>query len=638
MHLRQASVSLAATTVALALVLTSSASAATPQSAGTLSRAGPPTIVHITFANGVARATIVVVNHSGQAGGLQVRYVGAGAPGGLVARAKAAPKGLSLVRVGGSALNARDATAVRVVFHRRAALPILDGALILRSPTGVVAVPIEETPAAPSVGFAQRQATLTTSAWLGPVARVCGFFGRHFFGGTSHCPGQHYDARSTTVVAYGFVAHETQIGGDNGATATVELKPADQATRATLTATAIPAPGAYAGDVGVTDALDAKTLSITVHARDILLWPLVVLTLGLVASYFLTTRHERWRAAQGLRVMLQDAVKPYLDGLGNRDPQRPDHYYLDSVLLHDASGVAGEPQQFQKPRRGVPKPQPEVPAIYWDTYDIGEADDRANVTAAVATMTARFGRWQRLDSAFLALRGALQPLPPSQISDDGQSMLDLAQGEPVDDDETKARAATMAAFAGIAALYGQVNQAFTDAAKTPGWSDTHQYLNPVRIYDEARPLKKPEETAELRISLLRARRLLANPAEAPEDNSNLTRSENLRFSADLIDDVAGAFVADVSGVEAVAALLGPFTRRFEDSAAIRRNVRHGDWVVFVVLSVLTALAYTLGFYAGKDWVSLNDYLLAFTAGVTVPTVINWALLPSARTLTAESPS
>jgi hypothetical protein len=62
---------------------------------------------------------------------------------------------------------------------------------------------------------------------------------------------------------------------------------------------------------------------------------------------------------------------------------------------------------------------------------------------------------------------------------------------------------------------------------------------------------------------------------------------------------------------------------------IYARVRHTDWTVFWITAVFTALVYLSQKYDG-DWGSLEDYLFAFAAGAIAPTVVNWAILPLAR--------
>ncbi len=642
----------------LGIALLGAASGASAQTLP-LALVSPTTPAAITFSKSVAPLTVVVANNTDHRQTLVVKYVGSAAPAsGLQAAKTAAATGFSLVVVGGGAVAAHDATALRLEFHRVGENPTIDGAVVISADKSAVAVPVSESRTSAIAGFEQKSASVTATTWVGPVSRVCRVLG---IGGT--CPGDHYQSSSTAVAARGVLAHETLIGGGSE-NATVAIKtnprgvtawrqqskpkraskeapaaqPAPPPTRADITAIGIPNPGTYSGDVALNRAVaEPKTIAVTVHARDAIIWPLLALGLGLLLSWYLTKRREQKRAGQGLRTALQDAIDPYLDRRARRERRRPDRDYLDHLFIRSGSGLARRDQQYADPRQMKTQPEEAVPALYWDTYKLDDADKRAGVTKGVATMVARFGRWVRLDDAFTVLAKAAEKLPKNQpIYNDAQSVLDLAQGEPVDDDEAQARAAAMTTWATICELFHQVAGRFDRAAAEcpPPWADEHQNLDGKTIYAHFAPVETPEKVAAFRLALLRARRLLVDAPNAPKDKPQVTVVENLReATADLEGDV---FVDDLLGGGIFSNLLGPFRHRFESAADIRRNVREWDWIVFLTIAFLTTLAYTLGFYSGKDWGSLTDYVTAIVAGATVPTVINWALLPSSRPLTSAS--
>jgi hypothetical protein len=612
----------------------------------------------ITFSEGIAKLTIVVANNTTQERMLAVKYVGSGGgEPGLEAEAMATGDGLELVAVAGQRVGAHDATALRLEFHRVGEEPALDGAVVITAGPGVVAVPVSETKPAAATGFEQKSASITTTAWLGPLSRLC----RVAHG--DNCPDDLYQSNSTTVAARGVTAHETLIGGASGENARVGIdattsggtkprraaqtpglssptvRPAQAPTLAKITAVEIPNPGSYTGDVAADPAATTpKTIAVTVHARDAIIWPLLMLGLGLWLSWFLTKRRETTRIGQGLRVALQEAVDPYLERRGEREAPRPDRDYLDGLLVLVGDALAPREQQYPNPKSVRERPVRELPRLYWDTYMIGDADTRASVTTRVATMVSRFERWVRLDDAFATLERAAQALPrAAAIYGDAQSILDLAQGEPIDDDETEARVGAMTAFAAICELYRQVSESFDAAANRlgKGWADAHKQLKASTIYDAASPADTPEKVAALRLDLLRSRRLLVDPENAPIDETLDIRPYLRTATRDLAGETLD-IVEALGGTGVFAGLLGPLRHRFESAVDIRRSVREWDRIVFGAIAFLTALAYTLGFWSGKDWGSLFDYAAAFVAGATVPTVINWALLPSSRPLTSTA--
>lgn len=624
---------------------------------------GPTAPVTVSFSEGAAPLTIVVANNTDKAQALEVKYVGTGAEErGLRAVDKATGTDLELVILGGRTVPSYDAAALRLEFHRAGNKPTLEGAVVVTAAASVVAVPVSESKTAAIIGFEQKTASISATTWVGPLARVCRWLS---FG--EHCPEDHYQSSSTTVSARGVVEHKTLVGGSSGKNATVKIepaanrggpprqqatevkqgqqqtpavRPAPRPTRAKITATEVRTPGTYSGDVALDPAAaEPKTTAVTIHARDAILWPLLAISAGLGASWYLTKRREPRRIGQGLRASLQEAISPYLDRRAQREQRRPDRDYLDHLLVRSDSGLAPRQKQYPDAKRVKMRPAEEVPALYWDTYDIDDADKLADVNKRAATMIARFTRWLSLDDAFNVLDRAVANLPNDQpIYDHAQSVLDLAQGEPVDDDETQTRASAMTAWATMCKLYCQVADSFARAAARipPPWFDQHRSLDAENIYAQVAPADTPEEVAALRLALLRARRLLVDPEKAPADEPQAGVIANLRAATADLD--ADFFAADTLAGGVFANLLAPLRYRFETAEDIRRNVREWDWVVFLVISFLTALAYTLAFYAGKDWGSPMDYLTAFVAGATVPTVINWALLPSSRPLTPSVPA
>jgi hypothetical protein len=632
------------------------AAAGAPAQTPPLALVSPTTPTSVEFSKGVAPLTVVVANNTNDDQTLKVRYVGAGGPIDVIAPKEVSGNGLKLVALGSRTIARNDATVLRLEFRRSGDKPTLDGAIVISAGANVVAVPISESTTPAIIGFEQKSASITTTSWGGPVSRVC-----HLI--LDHCPGDGYSSRSTTVAAHGVVKHKTLIGADSGDNAKVAIEaktedhrqrsttpkkassprqapsaqPVPPPTRAEITAVEIPNPGTYSGDVAVDpEAAEPKTIAVTVHARDAIVWPFAAVGLGVLLSWLLIKRREPTRSAQGLRVALQEAARPYLKRRAKREQRRPDRDYLDHLFIRTADGnPAPERQQYPAPKKGAQQPPEDVPALYWETYKVDDADKRANLEKRVATMVARFGRWVRLDDAYVVLEQAAKDISREEpIYDHAQSVLDLAQGEPADDDEVEARAAAMTSWATICALYQQVRASFAEAERELGsrWADQHESLKAQSIYDEFAPADTPEKVAGLRLALLRARRLLVDPARAPVDKRERTIVENLRESsaADLGRDLN---IEDILGPGVFSRLVGPLRHRFQSAEDIRRTVREWDWIVFGAVSFLTALAYTLGFYAGKDWGTLTDYVTAIVAGATVPTVINWALLPSDRPLT-----
>jgi hypothetical protein len=66
--------------------------------------------------------------------------------------------------------------------------------------------------------------------------------------------------------------------------------------------------------------------------------------------------------------------------------------------------------------------------------------------------------------------------------------------------------------------------------------------------------------------------------------------------------------------------VGRFGRRLLDAT---------DWILFIVIAVVTAVGYMIPLYT-STWGTWEDWVAAFAAGVAGQVVIKWALLPALR--------
>lgn len=567
-----------------------------------------------------------------------------------------------LVRAGAPLkLGVEEVAAVALELRRPVGSTAGTGVLVLRLAHRSVApatVSVAAEALAQAVGFEQKTATIVATAWLGPVSRAC----RVVLDWVVACPGQYYFGTSTTVVARGASERTTLLGSDAGRNAKVTLAPAtadgqarspgpgttssaattEALPTATLTAKDIPGPGKYSGDVTIDPmAEQPQTIAVTVHAQDALIWPLLVVLLGALVGGLLTRRYDIWRGAKLIRASIVEAVQPYLDERPRRDRLRPDRFYLDGKLAREGGALAGVEKQFPKRRSWQRRaPEEEVPKLYWESYGVRRDERLAEVAAAARALTDRFARWQRVNTAYKELDKKLERLDTSlPIRDDGERILDLAQGEPADEEEAERRIAAMETHAQIADIYRRAEERFDRAREKLGdrWAADRESVDPAKIYALAPRLasRTPEQTASLRLDLLRAFRLLANPENIPKDKPAQSATRNLRAAFADADFAIEPFAFDVPAGTFLARVFAP---RLESPEEMRRTVREWDWVVFFAVSVLTACAYLLPLYVGKDYGALTDYLGAFVAGATVPTVITWALLPLARSLRPPSPA
>lgn len=65
------------------------------------------------------------------------------------------------------------------------------------------------------------------------------------------------------------------------------------------------------------------------------------------------------------------------------------------------------------------------------------------------------------------------------------------------------------------------------------------------------------------------------------------------------------------------------------------GVRRGDWLVFLLALLVSALAYRLPVYTDGPFGTFNEYLAAFVAGAGGQVVFSTALLPLTRSYKAE---
>ncbi|CAN5838945.1 hypothetical protein BH18ACT13_BH18ACT13_18200 [soil metagenome] len=376
------------------------------------------------FKDGLASMTLYVGNRTGQRVELRVRYVGTGAASGLEAGA-GEQDGLELTAPSGVTVAARDVRAIVLELRRPLSMPKIDGFLVvsaLAGPTELLSVPINEAGAAEAsgafVGFGQKQASITTTAWLGAYLL------------------------------------------------SMRLAP----THRLLSRPAL-----------WRDVDDGRR-SWRRRARDASRRP----KRSQCGSHDRTDKGDEDEPAGGCRRL--HTVTPYLAEHGSRDRRRPDRDYLDPLLIEADGRLAPAEKQFPG-YWGQSRPTKPVPALHWSSYGLKTADVRASIATQVTAMTARFARWKRIEAAYVTLTNALARLkdPRLPVHRDGESVLDLVQGEPLDDVETRTRESAMATFAVIVGLYADVARRWKAAVERHGrdWETKHRSLDPAKIYQAA---------------------------------------------------------------------------------------------------------------------------------------------------------
>ena len=684
-----------ATWLAAAVVLLASAdtaAGATPS----LAIVGPST-VEVTFTkhDGYESAPVAVTvrNKTGSEGQVVASFLAAGTSGlpvTAVAPPPKPPETLMLVATDTAPkLKKEELGAIVLELRRPVGSKLASGLIILSvadsaAAAGTVSVSEAATPQT-AVGFEQKDVTIVATAWLGPVARTCRRIADsplmpHF--ARLHCPGQHYSDTSTVVKAGGVIKRSTTLGSDGGLVLTVTLAPTHaepqsatsgtptpgpaQTTAAATTTAAttagslpdasikvskIPGPGKYSGALAIDPTQkDPKSIAITVHAQDALIWPMLVVLLGAAFGGLLNRFYDvRWRGRRLLRATLDEAVAPYLKEREKPDVIRPQRFYLDDLLK-----PGGPDEQFARslPGRG-PKPDELVPLLYWRTDDCNSSEAIVDLATEMKATTDRFARWNQLNIAFKTLRDTSNRLDQDTsnrlgqrllVRRDSERLLDLAEDEPADDKEAAARVARMVGHARLVAIYRAVRKRFFE--RSPEWRKTHPDVNPTKLYAAAPTIdgRTPEQATTLRLDLLRAYRLLATDPLPDQPESDTASFENLRILYLRYAVEATGSAGELQTVEPAIPGLGrvpPSIRkvptRYESAEQLRRVVREWDWAVFWTLAVLTGLVVLLPLYVGKDFGSVPDYLLLFATGATAPTIVSWALSPLGRS-TKATPS
>jgi hypothetical protein len=608
-----------------------------------------------------ASLSAIVRNESGRPVTLSLRYLGAGVPaagrGSTPAKTvskpnqapspnpTALPAAGEVTLVADAPLGAAPGETVRVAYQlrRRGTKPALDGVLVIaiagaqRSPSLTVALADAKAPTA-AVGFEQKQVTLAVTRKLGPLPGLC-----HWLAGLTHssCPRQRLSGTSTVVAARGANGQKALLGAANGASVTVIAQPVvgRPATalppRATVEVSDVTRVGKYSGQLAIDPtAKELKATDVTVDVQDSLIWPLLVILLGALVGGVLVKRYDGYRGGKLLRASIAETVEPYRiakDNASDDEFARPQRFYLGATLP-----ISGSPYPHFG-RRGFwhSGAEAEVPALYRATRHLSRGAAVTALAIRVKALAERFGRWGQLDRGYRALVASLRAsdLPEPGEGDlirlDSDFLLDMTGVEPADAAEANALADMLVQQAAVIDVY----RACEKEMPSEQWRLAHPAVDPKAIYaaQESPAKRSPTQWHLLRFELLRALRVLSHP-------------ETCNAYAAAVNEDAGAGEAMLRGVEIEnfafereARELGrSVVLHFNSPAHLRSVVRRFDWGVFWLVAVLMALAYLLPFYVGKDYGSLTDYLGAFAAGAVVPTAINWALLPFARSDTVDA--
>lgn len=594
-----------------------------------------------------ARLVLPLRNNSARAGPLDVRLIGAG---GAVYVAGAQPRAGTALRVhpaAGTRVEPRSVTSLVVTVVRPVgAKTPAAGHLIARlgGPTPVGPALVELTALTGSdtgsgtvgpkpLAFAQEEATLGVSRPLGPlsrpVERVC------------DCDLLTGDSVKVGTRGADPKSASTLLNSDSGGSAKVMLTRRDDSS-SELRVSEVTKRGTYGGKLTLDpDAEKPRALALTVNVRDSFLWALLFLGAGIALGAFITGSYDSWRRRNLLQKAIKDAVNPYLAARRRNTRRRfPDdnaRYYLDYLLPADRDHL---PYPAKKKCRH--SGHREVAKLYCDTYGLESDDAFTAAVAAITETTVQFDRWLRVESAVDLLKRGLGRLPDqSPMRLDAQALLLRTYEEPLDDAEAAAVVAVVRAEARFAVIYREVRQRFDH--RDADWRKARPSLDPdpdVKALAEKDVwARTPAEINHCLRPLLVKLDLLREPDRIPPDKPPAEQRARLDdlVAATPVEELLERAGAEIALFDAYSPRKTPVpTVDARSPQLIYAQVRAADWGIFGVASALTAIAYLLTKY-DADWGSLEDYLLAFAAGATVPTAAHWALLPFKRSYNALGP-
>jgi hypothetical protein len=497
-----------------------------------------------------------------------------------------------------------------------------------------------DLPVAPAAGaatparFDQPKSTMRVTRWCGLFTRPIRWLSDHECLQNERIP----------ISASGTLQRkETLLSGDRGQTLRLHLEGGGDPG---LRASKIGGPGTYEGQLVLDPTAEKpQTVQATVKARDAIIWPLLFVAGGIGVAFLIRFWQAVWRGRGILRTRLQEVVDPYLkrrllpDGgprpLTSDEAERPEMYEELDAMLNEL----GE-KQFSEGADCSSADLRRVPSLY---CEIGKADSNerlAELEKQIAEIESLFRRRMQIFAGFDQLSEAASGLDGQlPIKRDAEDVLDLATVEVLTDEESALIARRLRVQALITVLYRVVGRRY--AGLSERLKELLKHLHPAVIYgDPGKALARtPEDQAALRLRFTAALRMLHDPEAAvprrvrlrrvaPERGLWLATAERVPLREFPIEpppdepQLTPAQVAD----DIVAAEVPTPTET-------RSRLERIDWVVFGVSAALAALAYLLPQYRDATYGTMEDYLLAFTAGAAGTVAINWLLAPFSRLYT-----
>jgi hypothetical protein len=599
-----------------------------------------------------AQLNVLVRNDATSGGTLQVRFFAERRE--IVASVKAAqpakkePLTVTIAAPKALDVGAHDVFLLSVVFNRptKPKPSPLAGNLVIRlagrKPVGPLLIPVatkagKEAGAAQPLKFAQKKATISLVRIFGPLTALARWTPK------VHCDQGCLIGEGVTIATHGTKpkSASTLLSADSGGSTKIKLSVSDGST-SHLSASNVRRPGKYEGDLVIEPA--AKTpisLAVTVHARDLILWPLLVFLLGVAVAWFGLHRWEEYRSRLLAERELKRAIDPYLEARTKdrklpKAKQRPQRFYLDRYLPDDSSS----PYLKGKSCDNLDDIS-DVSRLYCRASQIDSEDALTELLPDLTEMTARFDRWAQLDRARQQLRRDVQDPPKMEkMRKDAEQLMARTERDPDDDKQATEYLGLLNHEEAIGAVYRLAREAFD--SKPDGWPSNHKKLDPDLDLKKLNPAATRDGANMDRVHTA----LLLTLDRLQQQDETLRPADDHPQHA----EVMTAFAERFAWTEAFSRLPTP-TRHVlsavrdrpppvidtRSPAAIYAHVRRVDWAVFAVSAVLTGLGYLAVKY-GADYGSVADYLTAFAAGAVGPTLVNWALLPYSRPSKPQPPA
>lgn len=582
---------------------------------------------------------LVVTNGTGDTGTLTLSWLSGGATTKLRSAAPTSGNDAESVPYStsqGAALGPHSAISVVVVFRRpqTAATP-LDGHLAIQldgaSPHGPVIVPVTVPPHAattkPPLSFDQSKSTIALVRIAGPFTGVLRRLG---------CDGACLLGESARVATSGTPSARdrktTLLESPSGGTARVTLRWTKSApTQRRITASNVRRPGAYDGTLVLDPGADKpRSISITIHARDLFIWPLLVAALGIAAAYLGVKKGEAKQDNRVAVYALMNAVTPYLtaretDATLPATQQRPARFIatLDPLL---PSNPATSPWIL------VPDVESGDPSLVAHLYNramrVEGPEDLAELAPALIPVIAKFDRWSQLEAERDATRAYATTAPLRALV---RNIERFTYTDPVDDASTAALLQLLRSTASVISLYSKTAGLYTEHRNRDELNPSEDLARlSASIAQPATSLSTAQSSlSRAQNALIRKLNILSSLeiVDLPQQESFIQRELARDPMSHVVEFLARNDDPDVS--EAVKQAAEPPVVETRTPATIRAQIRRADWRLFWV-GALLAVGVTLAATYGPDYGSLHDYLVAFFLASATPAVVTWAALPFNR--------